>query len=200
MKSSNSLIIFAKNPIPGKVKTRLAATIGVDEALSVYKRLLLHTHSITEGIDCCKLVYYSGYTEKNDCWSSGYEQEVQQGADLGERMMSAFDDVFKTGTTKAVIIGTDCPGLKTTIIQEAFDKLQVYDVVIGPAADGGYYLLGTKKLYRQFFSNIQWSTDTVLKATVALCKQLKLHYYLLPVLNDIDEEKDLQYLNLLPAE
>jgi rSAM/selenodomain-associated transferase 1 len=200
MNPPNALIIFAKNPLHGKVKTRLAATIGADKALSIYKRLLLYTHSITEKIGFHKLVYYSDYIEVNDCWGCNYQKELQHGNDLGERMLNAFYKVFKSNTNKAIIIGTDCPQLTTTIIEEAFESLKEFDVVIGPAADGGYYLLGMKEPHTQLFSNIQWSTDTVLEATLNLCKQLNLYYLLLPVLNDIDEEKDLQYLNFLPNE
>ena len=196
MNLHNCLIIFARNPIPGKVKTRLAATIGAERTLDIYKQLLLLTHAATTGINCSKVVYYSDHIEANDLWNAGYKKALQQGNNLGERMSNAFDEVLKGKFSKAVIIGTDCPELSSTIIEEAFDKLEEYDVVLGPAADGGYYLLGMKVAHPQMFSNIKWSTNTVLSQTIAVCNEFNLSYHCLAVLHDIDEESDLQYLNL----
>jgi uncharacterized protein len=191
----NCLIIFAKNLIPGKVKTRLAATIGDEAALVIYKQLVAHTYTVTKVLPMQKVIYYSAYIEHKDVWDDDFEKAEQQGTDLGEKMMNAFDEVFKKECHNAVIIGTDCPGLTTAILHDAFTKLEQYDVVIGPATDGGYYLLGMKRLHPLLFKNIKWSTATVCNATKAVCDQLQLKYYLLPMLNDVDEEKDLQHLN-----
>jgi len=124
-------------------------------------------------------------------------KEKQHGNSLGERMNNAFNNVFEKKYSKAIIIGTDCPALTEKVINDAFEKLNNYDVVIGPANDGGYYLLGMKKLHQQLFKNINWSTETVFDATINICNNLNLSYCLLPVLNDVDEEKDLQHLKLL---
>ncbi len=190
-----ALIIFTKNPEAGKVKTRLAATMGNEAALAVYHQLLLHTVSVTEDLPVDKFVFYSNYIEQEDMWDNTlYFKEMQQGFDLGERMKYAFDVTFQNGYDKIIIIGTDCPDLNAGIIMNAFAYLKSHDAVIGPAEDGGYYLLGMKQLYSELFEDINWSTNTVLNETQMKCTALQLDYCLLPVLKDIDEEKDIVHL------
>jgi len=193
----DALIIFTKNHEAGKVKTRLAATLGNEAALSIYVQLLSHTVSITNYLPVDKFVFYSGHILQEDIWSNKhFFKQVQAGSDLGERMKNAFAATFQKGYDKIVIIGTDCPDLNAGIIMNAFAYLNSHDVVIGPAEDGGYYLLGMKQLYSELFENIIWSTNTVLNETQMKCTALQLNYCLLPVLKDIDEEKDLQTFNL----
>ncbi len=188
------LIIFTKNLLYGKVKTRLAATIGNDNAFRIYKNLVAYTYSVTKQLQCDKIVYYSDYTEEDDIWND-YMKATQQGNDLGERMMNAFEDAFTDGNAKAVIIGTDCFEIDQKIIEQAFATLNKNDIVIGPATDGGYYLLGMKSLHPSLFENIAWSTETVFNTTITVCNHLNLSYFLLTVLNDVDEEKDLKRMN-----
>jgi uncharacterized protein len=192
MSNNFVLIIFVRNLVYGNVKTRLAATIGNDKALEVYKGLIAHTQFVTGHLPFDKIVYYSDYIGTFDAWNNGYRKAKQQGRDLGERMKNAFEDVFRQGYAKAVIIGTDCPLLTQELIHDAFNKLNDFDIVIGPAVDGGYYLLGMKKLYPGLFTNIQWSTDTVFNDTIAACTHHS--YCLLPLLRDIDKEEDLEYV------
>jgi len=195
--TKQALLIFTKNPVAGQVKTRLAATLGNAEALSIYKQLLLHTVSVTEYLPVDKFVFYSNHIQQEDVWNGKhYSKELQQGNDLGERMKNAFSSIFQKGYDKAVIIGTDCPGLNAGIIMNTFAYLNLHDIAIGPAEDGGYYLLGMKQLYPGLFKNIKWSTNSVLGETISKCTALQLDYSLLPVLNDIDEEKDLQEFKL----
>jgi rSAM/selenodomain-associated transferase 1 len=194
MKQENILIVFTKNLIYGKVKTRLAATIGNDKAYQVYKDLITHTHFVAEQLPCDKIVYYSEHIEAEDIWGHNYLKTKQRGTDLGERMMNAFYDIFQHGYFKAVIIGTDCATLNADLIINAFEQLNNQDVVIGPSLDGGYYLLGMKILHQTLFENIAWSTGTVFDTTLAACNYSGLSYYLLPALNDVDEEKDLEDL------
>jgi rSAM/selenodomain-associated transferase 1 len=190
----NAVIIFTKNPEAGKVKTRLAATIGNDAALSVYVQLLSRTVSITNQLPVDKFVFYSNHIMQEDIWNNNhFFKQVQSGHDLGERMKNAFTDIFKKDYEKIVIIGTDCPDLNPNIILNAFARLDFHDVVIGPAEDGGYYLLGMKQIHPQLFENISWSTDAVLSETQIKCDDLQLDYHLLPMLKDIDEEKDLSF-------
>ncbi len=191
--SKQALLVFAKNPEAGKVKTRLAATMGNEAALAVYNQILTYTVSVTQYLPVDKFVYYSNYIGQEDIWNSEhYYKEIQQGADLGERMKNAFASTFIKGYDKVVIIGTDCPGISEDIIRDAFGHLQRCDVAIGPAKDGGYYLLGMRQLHSKLFENIQWSTNTVLNDTIKKCNELHLTYHLSPVLIDIDEEKDLE--------
>ena len=195
--SKQALLIFVKNPEIGKVKTRLAATIGNEAALVIYQELLLHTVSVTERMPVNKFVFYSDHVEQEDVWNNKhYRKEVQEGVDLGERMKNAFASAFQKEYNKVVIIGTDCPDLNAEIIMNAFDHLQSDEIVIGPAKDGGYYLLGMKQVYSDLFENLQWSTNTVLSDTLKVCDELDLKYQLLPVLSDIDEERDLQAFKL----
>lgn len=192
-----ALLIFARNLVYGKVKTRLAATVGHDKAFAIYQRLLEHTADITSELPIDKHVFYSDSVEQNDVWKNKqFLKQVQQGGDLGEKMHNAFAKGFHLGYKELVIIGTDCLELKAPIIEEAFRELKTHDVVLGPAKDGGYYLLGLKQLEPRLFQNIEWSTETVLQNTITICQQLGLTYYCLQELNDIDEEKDLMSSNL----
>lgn len=193
-----TVLIFAKNLIHGEVKTRLAATAGNDVAFSVYEQLIKHTVGITSSLPVDKTVFYSKSIEPEDVWDSKiYRKKVQSGNDLGERMRNAFAGVFVEGYEKAAIIGTDCMELNSAIIIDAFACLDKHEVVIGPAKDGGYYLLAMKKLYVELFENINWSTHEVFSQTLEICKRLDLSTHLLPELSDIDDEDDLnKSLNL----
>jgi rSAM/selenodomain-associated transferase 1 len=189
-----ALIIFTKNIAFGRVKTRLAATIGNDKALKIYLQLIQHTYLITHQLKTDRIVFYSDKIEANDIWNDGYKKQLQHGNDLGERMMNAFQNVFQNDYSCAIIIGTDCPELDEKMVMNAFEVLDKYDVVIGPSADGGYYLLGMKTMHEQLFKNIQWSTNIVLQTTSERCNANNLSYFLLKELHDVDEENDLQYL------
>jgi len=193
-----ALIIFAKNPEGGKVKTRLAATIGDQAALEVYQRLLFHTALITANLPFDKFVFYSDTIISNDNWDDlQFKKRTQSGQGLGERMNNAFASIFNKGYSKIVIIGTDCPGLDPTILLNSFTALDLNDIVIGPAEDGGYYLVGMKLHRAELFENIRWSSNVVLAETLRKCDDLQLTHFLLPVLSDIDEEKDLIHLKHL---
>jgi rSAM/selenodomain-associated transferase 1 len=190
------LIIFTKNAEPGKVKTRLAATIGDNAAFAVFDKLSRHTAKVAAVVDVVKQVFYSDYIPPEDLWSPDlFQKEIQQGNSLGERMSNAFAAVFERGFQPAVIIGTDCPELNGTILEKAFEVAGEYDVTLGPAADGGYYLIGTHRHLPALFENIQWSTANVLTDTISICRANELSYYLLPMLHDVDEEKDLVHLS-----
>ncbi len=193
----NALIIFVKNVIPGQVKTRLAATLGNDVAMDIYQQLLKNVNNKIQSLDAGKIVFYSEFVE-DDIWDSSiFKKDIQQGNDLGERMENAFKVSLAAGYKKAVIIGSDCPGIDETILNEAFEKLTGFDVIIGPARDGGYYLLGMKEMYSVLFQDIEWSTDKVLQQTLSVCSRNRLTYFQLPELSDIDEEKDLRYFKEL---
>ena len=190
-----SLLIFTKNPEPGKVKTRLAATIGNAKAFLIYIQLIEYTVSITNYLPVDKFIFYSDHLEQKDLWDDKhYFKQVQRGQDLGERMNNAFAFAFQMEYDSAVIIGTDCPELNAEIMMNAFAYLNSYDVVIGPAEDGGYYLLGMNQLYSELFKNISWSTQNVFEDTLSICRTNNISYFLLPVLHDVDEEKDLIHL------
>lgn len=185
-----ALIIFVKNAVYGKVKTRLAAALGDTKALDIYRTLVAYTHRITSLLPHDKYVYYSDFVEPDDLWNHTFLKRQQQGADLGMRMKHAFQQVFNEGYERVVIIGSDCLELSTEIIEQAFAALEKNDAVIGPATDGGYYLLGLTAMHNRLFENISWSTNRVLDQTLAVFRELQLHYILLPQLSDIDEAAD----------
>jgi rSAM/selenodomain-associated transferase 1 len=186
----NLLLIFTRNPVLGKTKTRLAKTIGDENALDVFRILLNHTVSETRSIQADKRVCYADFIDEQDVWHNDvFQKKLQNGVDLGERMRHAFEDAFEEGYQKVVVIGTDLLDLKTEILENAFASLEDFDVVIGPAADGGYYLLGLKAPNDAIFENKTWGTDTVLRDTLSDLETKSV--CLLETLNDIDTEKDL---------
>ncbi|MBA3664680.1 MAG: TIGR04282 family arsenosugar biosynthesis glycosyltransferase [Bacteroidetes bacterium] len=192
------IIIFIKNPVAGKVKTRLAKTIGDEKALSIYNNLLEHTRTVTRKLNCDKIVFYSDFINNADDWDQNHFLKArQEGNDLGERMSNAFNFAFSTGYKKPLIIGSDCPDLNQEHIEKAFQHLNESEVVLGPAKDGGYYLLGMNQFYPELFSNKRWSTEHVMKDTLADISRLNLSVRLLPELTDIDEEKDMEKYNYL---
>lgn len=188
MKDS-SLIIFVKNPEIGKVKTRLAKTIGDEEALKIYQRLLDHTHAITKNLTCNKKLYFSSFIDNEFGWNEGYESKLQAKGDLGQKMKLAIKSELSK-YQKVIIIGSDCAELNQSIIVAAFEALNDNDFVIGPANDGGYYLLGMKKLNETLFDDMAWSTESILTDTIERVQTAKQSYFLLPELIDVDSEMD----------
>jgi len=187
--SKDLLMIFTRNPELGKVKTRLAKTTGNKAALEIYNFLLLHTFTITKSLNCDKVVYYSDTVNQNDIWKLNYQKRKQKGDSLGERMLNAFSENLRN-YDKVIIIGSDIYELKQDHIEQAYIKLNTHDVVIGPAKDGGYYLLGLKSLKPEIFKNKDWGTSSVLKDTIGDLKNENVH--LLEALNDIDTYEDLK--------
>jgi len=193
MSKNRLLIIFAKNPEKGRVKTRLAKTLGEEKALDIYRSLLDFTLRIAEGCEADKELWYSRFIPEQEKWDKkGFQIKLQQGDDLGERMKNAFRKAFKKGYQKAVIIGSDCAGISEELIDASYAKLEEADMVIGPSTDGGYYLLGLKECYDALFEGISWSTDKVLKQTRDAAEELGIKTALLPERNDVDNEADWQ--------
>lgn len=184
-------MLFVRNPELGKVKTRLAKDLGEQKALAIYIKLLEHTRIITKDLEADKLVYYAGEMKESDLWDNSiYHKKVQPDGDLGYKMEHAFSNAFKDGYNAVVIIGSDCLQLSRQIIEQAFEALKNHDVVIGPATDGGYYLLGMKQLHSDLLREKPWSTSEVFPLTVATINKMGLTYTLLPVLSDIDRAED----------
>ena len=191
MKTKNCILIFTRNLKLGKVKTRLAKTIGDEKALEIYQFLVQKTKEISDQVQVKKRVYYDQSIPENDFWNSeDYQKFLQKGTDLGSRMYQAFLQAFQSDFEKVIIIGSDLYDLTPKIISEAFQELDKSDVVIGPAEDGGYYLLGMKVLHPPIFKNKNWGTDSVRKETLADLKEKKV--FLLEGLNDVDIFEDIQ--------
>ena len=190
--SSTALVIFVRNPVLGQVKTRLAKDIGDERARAIYLQLLQHTLEITRGLSFRKFIYYADEVSDYDLWSvPGYTKRKQNGNDLGERMLNSFKELFDQGFTQIIIIGSDCLQIQTEHLQEAVVLLESSAAVIGPASDGGYYLLGLTKLYPDLFVNKPWSTDQVFAKTIDDFNNQGISFALLEELSDIDDITDL---------
>ena len=194
-----ALIIFLKYPELGRSKTRLAKDIGKENALKVYIQLLEHTQLISKQLKIDKYLFYDKVTANKMPWGDDiYYTAYQIESDLGSKMQNAFEQLFLKGYDRVVIIGSDCYELTPEIIEQAFELLNTSDAVLGPAKDGGYYLLGLRKMIPQLFSDVAWSTDKVFSETVKTLENLNLSYSTTPILSDIDTIKDLtQELKLL---
>lgn len=189
--SKNLLLIFTRNPVLGKCKTRLAATVGNESALAIYKFLLQHTMNVTKNLIAAKQVHYSEEIWENDVWDSlVYDKKTQKGIDLGARMANAFQDGFASGFEKIIVIGSDMHDLDQADIEKAFSTLKDADYVIGPAIDGGYYLLGMTKFNAHLFENKKWGTSSVLTDSLNDLKNKKVG--LLEERNDVDLYDDIK--------
>ncbi|MDC7997363.1 TIGR04282 family arsenosugar biosynthesis glycosyltransferase [Gilvibacter sediminis] len=189
--TDSALIIFTRNPELGKCKTRLAATIGDQNALEVYQFLLDHTVSITRDLPFDKYVFYSEKVHNNDRWDENiYQKEVQSEGDLGLKMRSAFEQLFAKGYKKLAIIGSDLFDLQSKDLIDGLALLDQHEAVIGPAQDGGYYFLGMTHLIPEIFEKKEWGTDTVLMDTIN--DLLNKNFSSLPVRNDIDYFEDIK--------
>jgi rSAM/selenodomain-associated transferase 1 len=188
----NLLLVFTRNPELGKVKTRLAKTVGNATALKIYIFLLERTQDIVVKVAADKAVYYSVKIRENDIWDASiFQKHLQVGEDLGIRMLHAFKNGFKAGYDKVMIVGSDLYDLTAETIENAFIALENNEVVIGPAEDGGYYLLGMNSLEEKLFKNKDWGTETVRKDTLEDLKDKKV--FLLGELNDVDIFEDIEH-------
>ena len=187
----NALLLFQKNADAGKVKTRLARSIGDEKALAIYLHLVAYTYTQADPVPCKKHIYFSERLEILQTPLTNSTCHIQTGVDLGERIKNAFREAFENKYERVIIIGTDCPELKTTHLTDAFGALETHDLVIGPALDGGYYLLGMRTFTPELFDNITWSTSGVFEQTKNTALQLGKTISLLEKLSDVDEVSDL---------
>ncbi|HXW69332.1 MAG TPA: TIGR04282 family arsenosugar biosynthesis glycosyltransferase [Dissulfurispiraceae bacterium] len=196
MPDRSAILLFIKSPEKGKVKSRLAKTIGEDAALDAYKCLVNCTlENLKAGCYLLKLYFYppdSGAIIKS--WlGNAYYYAPQQGTGLGDRMKSAFVQAFSEGLEKVLVIGSDIPDLSIPLIDEAFVALDTSDAVIGPANDGGYYLIGFNRgnFLPDIFQGIEWSTDSVFNQTMKVFGKSSLKVHVLTELTDVDTYEDL---------
>lgn len=188
--------IFMKYPELGRVKTRLAKDIGHKKAAEIYRQLAGQTIKNTFPVDqkYRRIVFFDPPDRMKDfqAWLEGEEFIPQQGNDIGERMDRAIRELLGLGAEKVVLTGADIPALNSAIIAKAFATLDHADIVIGPAADGGYYLIGMKEPHGEIFYGIPWSSGEVLKQTVRVIEDQKLQYQSLITLSDLDTASDYQ--------
>jgi uncharacterized protein len=190
------LIIFTRYPRPGQAKTRLIPALGPEGAARLQIAMTQHSLRQARGLETPIAIYYTNGEERElrDWLVEDLRYQVQCAGDLGAKMLGAFWDILGEGIGAAVIIGTDCPGIDTQLLVQTFEALQTSDLVLGPALDGGYYLIGLRRVIPALFDNIAWSTDRVLNQTLVVANHLGLDVHLLPELPDIDRPEDLQYL------
>ena len=200
--SVNHLGLFAKFWEPGRVKTRLAATLGNQLACELYEIFLFHLLNSIAPVSDHTTVVFSPPDREADFRAAiapDWMLEPQSEGDLGDRMRNFFagqfsKDVPTKQKLKVVVIGADCPQLSVTEIQTAFDELDNNDVVIGPSTDGGYYLLGMQGSLAEVFDDIDWSTSKVLPQTTHRLDQQNKTYTLLPAKTDVDDEAALRQM------
>ena len=191
----NVLGLLAKYPAPGIVKTRLARDIGVEDAAEVYRSIAekVFKETVPVGGGYERVVFYTPLSRKGDFekWLPGERLMAQHGAELGDIMANALQDLLSDGAARAVIAGVDIPDLREGDVRDAFAKLEDADIVIGPAIDGGYYLIGMKARHDEIFRGISWSTDRVFQETVRIIDALGLSYLTVRTLSDVDRVADI---------
>lgn len=189
----NALLMFVKYPEPGKVKTRLAKSVGHEKAAAMYKELVEKNSAVIRplhGTTCdCWIAFDPPQQETQmRAWLTDLPCYIaQQGEGLGERLTHAFREMFQRGYTRVAALGSDTLNLKAELIQNAFNNLSDHDVVLGPARDGGYYLIALNRLYPELFQGINWSTAGVLPQTHSVIRRLKLKVHELSPLDDLDK-------------
>lgn len=194
---SECLVIFTRYPEPGKTKTRLIPVLGAEGAASLQRQMTEQTLAKAKALQCERqisiAVYFSdGSQPLMENWlGTSVVYRRQSDGDLGTRMAVAFQTELEAGAQGVVIIGTDCPDLNTEILTQAFEALKQHDLVLGPAADGGYYLIGLRRLLPELFVGVSWGTSQVRQQTVEIAQSLDLAIAFLPLLNDIDRPEDL---------
>ncbi len=191
------LLVFTRYPEPGEVKTRLIPTLGAEGAASAHRSLTVHalqtarTFAVNNPAEL--IVYFDGPSIRGMQELFGYEfcYRPQAPGDLGQRMSAALADSLGRGRRRVVLIGSDCPGITEKVLSAAFSRLNDHDLVLGPATDGGYYLIGLTALYPELFHDLPWGTPRVLALTQTRAAGLCLRTALLKPLADIDRPEDL---------
>jgi rSAM/selenodomain-associated transferase 2/rSAM/selenodomain-associated transferase 1 len=199
--SRERLIVFTRFPVPGKVKTRLIPVLGAEGATGLHRQLTLRTLRTAAvvaqqrglGVE----IHFDGGNESamRHWLGDGFIFRSQSRGDLGERMSSSFAQAFRNGADTVVIIGSDCPELSPELLHAAFDKLSNHPVLLGPATDGGYYLIGLRQPMPELFQGIIWGSDIVLSDTLGILARTNVQPELLDPLGDIDTPTDLVLWN-----
>ncbi|WP_017654446.1 TIGR04282 family arsenosugar biosynthesis glycosyltransferase [Fortiea contorta] len=195
--SQQHLIIFTRYPEAGKTKTRLIPALGAVGAANLQRQMTEHTIFQVQELQkktalSCEVRFAGGNWQLMQDWlGQDLAYHSQGGGDLGERMERSLREALQSGAQRVIIIGTDCPGVNSQILATAFEQTQAFDLVLGPALDGGYYLIGLHRYIKELFANIDWGTSQVLQQTMDIAQKLNLSHLYLPPLADIDRPEDL---------
>ena len=194
---STAVLVFTKAPQPGVSKTRLIPALGADEAAAAHEVLVLRTLDMTRdlgvaGEDYQVSLWGAVPHPALELWSDQFALplHLQAAGDLGQKMLHGFASALDSGADQAVLIGSDCPAMTAEYIRQACAALRASDLVLGPAEDGGYVLIGCKQVYAELFANIPWGSDKVLARTLEQAEQLELSVTLLATLWDVDRPED----------
>ncbi|HIE07062.1 MAG TPA: glycosyltransferase, partial [Desulfarculaceae bacterium] len=205
MTSSRAIIIMTRYPDPGRVKTRLIPALDADEAARLHRQMVEYAMSTVRGFTSASpagiFVFFNGGSKELMASWLGDEAEYLPQADgnLGDKMRAAFHAVFNREFKTVTMIGSDCPTIDRHILRQAFSSLAQADMVVGPALDGGYYLLGLKQVYDQLFEGIDWGGSKVLTQTLSAARNQRITVSCLPELSDIDRPEDLVNLKGIAA-
>lgn len=199
MIAKERLIIFTRYPEPGKTKTRLIPALGTQGAATLQRQMTEHTLSQVRELQSfhplsVEVRFAGGNSSLMQNWlGSDLVYQPQGEGDLGSRMARSLSCAFQESMDRATIIGTDCPGLNAHLIADSFDQLHSHDLVLGPAIDGGYYLISLRGFIGELFVGVHWGTAEVLQQTVDIAKKLDLSVAYLPQLADVDRPEDLPW-------
>ena len=195
---NDHLIVFAKDPKPGKVKTRLFSRFSPEDAAGLYRAFILDTlkKALSVSADCHLLCYAPADAEASmrGIAGQGWILTPQSEADLGVRMATSLRHSLNSGAERVILIGTDIPSLPSNNLTQAFDALKDNDVVLGPSTDGGYYLIGVKADHPGLFKDIEWTTSTVFASTTRRIQRAGLRLALVPPWYDVDTPEEVAFL------
>jgi hypothetical protein len=194
----SGLIIMAKAPVPGAVKTRLCSPYTVEEAAELYRSFLLDTFELAARLRGVTVTVAYFPSEAEEVFKAmappAFELMPQRGADLGERLSGAFEQLFSLGYERVVAIGADSPTLPSAYVERSFESLAMADLVLGPSADGGYYLIGMKAPHPELFQGVAMGTERVFMETLERARRANLRVSLLPPWYDVDTRDDVKRL------
>ena len=193
----NLLLVFARTPVPGQVKTRLLSHLSPEQACSLHAAMIEDTAELAAGFPGRHLLLFS--EEIPALALEGMETGRQSGGDLGARLTRAIEDGFASGARRIVVLGSDTPHLPPDRLAQALSALQRADLVLGPAEDGGYYLIALRRFSPAILRGVEWGSDQVLEQTRAAAAAAGFSVALLEPFFDLDEWKDLQRLKSLPG-
>lgn len=188
--SSRSIVIFANAPEKGRVKSRIAADLGPDVALTAYRTLAEHAVAAASHVEWCRktIAYAPNGTgdAMRDWFGDLFDYRAQGDGDLGRRMLAALEGAFAEGADRVILIGVDCPGVSEGVIDDAFSRLDQADAVLGPSFDGGYYLIGMKKALKPLFADIPFGTSDTLQKTLSAARRSGIRVSLLDWKRDVN--------------
>jgi rSAM/selenodomain-associated transferase 1 len=196
----DALVLFAKTPLPGRVKTRLTPPLSPEQAAEFHWACVCDTWEKIERVAVTSRYFYSDNTWEEGASPAGPEQRaLQRGADLGDRMFNCFLELRARGHNRVLIIGSDSPTLPLAYIEQGLAALERSDAVLGPSEDGGYYAIGCRQPYPQMFAGVPWSSGDTLARTESSLRALGLSLHRLPRWYDVDTANDLRRLAAEPS-